>query len=201
MYHFDIVMIFFDHIGKNHVIVVMQASNVVTECIGDQEHLTFKVDVKVTNSAEDKMYAPITANGKKCDAKILGLRIAKLKVTEYANQYFKRNKFRQLRGKKLVRELENKLQVRLGSTVSIPITKSGEPRFCQRVKRDVTERNERCAKKKTCPNEFTQIGNQYKCGKYFGFNKPNCSIYGLNATVFTKSFGRHSLYWCMAPMA
>ena len=33
------------------MIVVMQASNVLTECIGDQEHLTFKVDVKVQNIA------------------------------------------------------------------------------------------------------------------------------------------------------
>ena len=178
----------------------MQASNVVTECIGDQEHLTFKVDVKVTNTAEDKKYGPMTVNNRKCDAKILGLRVAKLKVTEYANQYFKKNKFRELRGTKLIKELENKLQVKLGSTVSIPITTSGEPRSCSRVKRDVTGKKERCTKKKTCPNGFTRIGNQYKCGKYFGFKKPNCNVYGPNTTVFTRSFGRHSLYWCIAPM-
>ena len=60
----------FNHIGTNHVIVIMQASNVLTECIGDQEHLTFKVDVKVTNTADDKSYGPVTANEQKCDAKI-----------------------------------------------------------------------------------------------------------------------------------
>merc|ERR550532_2465670 len=48
--------------GTNHVIVVMQASNVMTECIGGQEHLTFNIDVKVTNAAKDKTYSPVTAN-------------------------------------------------------------------------------------------------------------------------------------------
>ena len=146
----------FIHIGTNHVIVVMQASNVLTECIGDQEHLTFKVDVKVQNIADEKSYPPVTANDKKCDAKILGLRIAELKVSEYANQYLKRNKFRELRGTKLVKELENKLQTKLGSTISIPITTSGKPRSCndndKRYKRDVNEERKRCTKKKTCPS-------------------------------------------------
>ena len=98
----------------------MQASNVRTKFIGDQEHLTFDVEVKVGDIAEDTTYAPIIADDQKCDATILGL-----KVTEYANQYLKRNKLRELRGTKLVRELENKLQTKLGSTISIPIATSG----------------------------------------------------------------------------
>jgi len=186
--------------GTNHVIVVMQASNVLTECIGDQEHLTFKVDVKVQNIADEKSYPPVTANDQKCDAKILGLRIAELKVSEYANQYLKRNKFRELRGTKLVKELENKLKTKLGSTISIPITTSGKPRSCPRFKREVNENKERCTKKKTCPSDFTRMGNQDICGKYFGFKKPNCNTYGSNAAVFTKSFGGQTLYWCTTPM-
>merc|ERR1712136_226469 len=162
--------------GTNHVIVVMQASNVLTECIGGQEHLTFKVDVKVQNIADEKSYPPVTANDKKCDAEILGLRIAELK------------------------ELEYKLQTKLGSTVSIPITTSGEPRSCPRFKRDVNENKERCTKRKTCPRDFTRMGNQDVCGKYFGFKKPNCNTYGPNAAVFTKSLGRQTLYWCTTPM-
>ena len=126
------VLSFFDHLGTNHVIVVLQASNVLTECIGDQEHLTFKVDVQVTDTAEDKTYAPITANHKRCDSRILGMSVFNVKATHYANQYFQKNKFRELRGTKLVRELENKLQAKLGSTVSIPITTSGKPRSCRR---------------------------------------------------------------------
>ena len=158
----------------------MQASNVLTECIGDQEHLTFNVDVKVTNTAEDKSYAPVTASDKKCKAELLGFRVAKIKVKEYAQQYFTRNKFRELRGQKLVNELENKLQAKLGSTVSIPITTAGEPRTCPRSKRDVTENKKRCYKKKTCPNGFTRMGNEEKCGKFMGMNTPNCNIYGSN---------------------
>jgi len=187
--------------GTNHVIVIMQASNVLTECVGDQEHLTFNVDVKVTNTAEDKSYAPVTASDKKCKAELLGFRVAKIKVKEYAQQYFTRNKFRELRGQKLVDELENKLQAKLGSTVSIPITTAGEPRTCPRSKRDVTENKKRCYKKKTCPNGFTRMGNEEKCGKFMGMNTPNCNIYGSNALVFTKSLGAQTLYWCTTPMA
>ena len=190
---------FFLNLGTNHVIAVMQASNVLTECIGDQEHLTFNVDVKVTNIAEDKTYAPVTANADKC--KVLGF---KLKVEEYASRYFKGNKrIRELRGTKLVQELENKLQAKMGSTVSIPITTSGEARKCQdqRFKRDVTEIKERCTKKKTCPNGFTRMGNENKCGKYLGLNRPNCGTYGPNVKIFTKNLGGQTLYWCTTPMA
>ena len=112
----------------------MQASNVLTECIRGQEHLTFNVGAKVVNTAEDKRYAPVTASYKECSADLLGIRVAKIKVKEYAQQYFTRNKFRELRGQKLVKELETKLQVKLGSTVSIPITTSGKPRSCPRFK-------------------------------------------------------------------
>jgi len=182
--------------GKNHVIVVMQANNVLTECIGDQEHLTFNVDVKVTNTAEDKTYAPVTANDKKCN-----FWFGKIKATEYANRYFKGNKkIRELRGAKLIKELENKLQAKLGSTVTIPISTSGEPRSCRRFKREVSETKERCNKKKTCPNEFTRMGNEDKCGKYFGLKQPNCNTYGPNAALFTKNLGGQTLHWCTTPM-
>jgi len=111
--------------GKNHVIAMMQASNTLTECIQNREHLVFNVNVHVTNTAEDKTYAPVTANDQKCN-----YWFGKLKVTEYANRYFKRNKFRELRGAKLVKELETKLGAKMGSVVTIPIATSGEPRMC-----------------------------------------------------------------------
>jgi len=111
--------------GKNHVMVVMEASNSLTECIQNRAHLVFNINVHVTNTAEDKTYAPVTANDQQCN-----YLFGKLKVTEYANRYFKRNKFRELRGTKLVKELETKLGAKMGSLVTIPITKSGEPRMC-----------------------------------------------------------------------
>jgi len=111
--------------GKNHVIAMMQASNTLTECIQNREHLVFNVNVHVTNTAEDKTYAPVTANDQQCN-----YWFGKLKATEYANRYFKRNKFRELRGTKLVKELETKLGAKMGSVVTIPITTSGEPRMC-----------------------------------------------------------------------
>jgi len=111
--------------GQNHVIAMMQASNTLTECIQNREHLVFNVNVHVTNTAEDKTYAPVTANDQKCN-----YWFGKLKVTEYANRYFKRNKFRELRGAKLVKELETKLGAKMGSVVTIPIATSGEPRMC-----------------------------------------------------------------------
>jgi len=111
--------------GKNHVMAVMVASNSLTECIQNREHLVFNVNVRITDTAEDKTYAPVTANDQQCN-----YWFGKLKVTEYANRYFKRNKFRELRGTKLVKELETKLGAKMGSLITIPITTFGEPRMC-----------------------------------------------------------------------
>jgi len=111
--------------GKNHVMAVMVASNSLTECIQNREHLVFNVNVRITNTAEDKTYAPVIANDQQCN-----YWFGKLKVTEYANRYFKRNKFRELRGTKLVKELETKLGAKMGSLITIPITMFGEPRMC-----------------------------------------------------------------------
>ena len=105
--------------------VVMEASNSLTECIQNRAYLVFNINVHVTNTAEDKTYAPVTANDQQCN-----YLFGKLKVTEYANRYFKRNKFRELRGTRLVKELETKLGAKMGSLVTIPITKSGEPQMC-----------------------------------------------------------------------
>lgn len=185
--------------GTNHVIVVLEASNVPVrpECIAGQEHLTFNLNVQVTNVAEDKTYSPVTANDQKCN-----YLFGKIKVTEYANRYFKGNKkIHQLRGPKLIAELERKLGATLGSTVTIPITTNGQPRPCPSNRRDLTERAQRCSKKKACPIGFTRIGNQDKCQKYFGTRRPNCSIYGQKATLFSRRvFNRFTLYWCHVPM-
>ena len=109
----------------------MEATNVRTKCIGGQEYLTFNVDVKVTNTAEDKTYGPITGSSGNCH------RVSfKHKIDEYARRYFKGSrKMRELRGTKLVKELENKLKVKMGSTITIPIKTSGEARSCKRFKK------------------------------------------------------------------
>ena len=104
---------------------VLQARNYLTECIRNQTHLTFNLAVSVQNSAKDKTYSPVTANDQQCN-----YWFGKLKVTDYANRYFRTNKFRELRGARLVKELESKLQAEMGSLVSIPITTSGHPRVC-----------------------------------------------------------------------
>jgi len=184
--------------GTNHVSVVMAASNILAECIADQEHLTFNLDVDVTNTAEDKTYSEVTANDKKCNF-LFG--IGKIKATEYANRYLKSNKkIRELRGQKLVNELERKLGASLGATVTIPITTNGSPRPCPPNGRDLEERAKRCNKQKTCPDGFTRIGNTDRCSKYFGVSRPNCSTYGQNATLYSRRFGRMTVYWCFVPM-
>ena len=185
--------------GTNHVLVVLVASNVLAECINNQEHLTFSINVKVTDVAEGKTYSPVTANDQKCR-----YLFGKIKVTEYANRYFKGNKkIHELRGTKLVAELENKLGVSMGSTVTVPITTNGAPRPCPPDRRSLIERAQRCTKKKTCPKGFTRIGNQDKCSKYFGLARPNCTTYGPNATTYSRRIfgGRYTVYYCIVPMA
>ena len=42
--------------GTNKISVSIQASNVLTECIGGREHLTFKINAKVIDEAIGKVY-------------------------------------------------------------------------------------------------------------------------------------------------
>ena len=182
--------------GTNHVLVRLQASNTLTQCIANQEHLTFSLAVSVSDVAEGKTYAPVTANDKKCR-----YLFGKIKVTEYAQSYFNGNKkIHALRGQKLIAELENKLGASLGSTVKIPVTTNGQPRPCPPDRRSLDERAKRCTKKKTCPKGFNRIGNQDRCSRYFGLRRPNCRTYGPNVTLYSRKISRWTLYYCIAPM-
>ena len=75
--------------GTNKMSAHFAASNVLVECIGGQEHLTFTLDVKVINEANSATYAAVEV-GKKgdCNIDILGFDIIRLnsKVQSYANR-------------------------------------------------------------------------------------------------------------------
>jgi len=121
--------------GINHIVVNLAASNPVVECIAGQQHLSFNFDAKVFNRADDKTYSPVQVGKHSgCNLSILGIHIGSInsKVQSYANRYVhKGNRFSELRGPKLVAELEKKLGVKLGSTVTIKINNAnGASRKC-----------------------------------------------------------------------
>jgi len=186
--------------GVNHLTVVTAASNVIVECIAGQEHLTFNVDAKVFSRAADDTYAPVVV-GKRSDCKldILKIPIGSINkmVQGVAYKYIgKGERFNELRGPKLVAELERKLGVKLGDTVTLKINdEHGNPRMCSMRKKRSTP----CVRKQ-CPAEFTRIGETDFCQKAFGTTKPNCSVYGKDAKVYTKSYGGITMYWCHVPM-
>jgi len=190
--------------GTNHISVNFAASNVLVECIAGQEHLTMTVDATVENEAKDKTYSDVVAGKKNnCDLKVFGIKIGSInsKIKDYANRYLKGNEgIRTLRGPELVRELERVLRADLGSKVTIPITLNGQPRSCSSRRRRGAPGGgaPRCTQRKTCPAGYTRIGNQDKCQKYMGTTRPNCTAKG--STVYTRPFGRRTLYWCHAPM-
>jgi len=185
--------------GVNHLTVITSASNVIVECIGGQEHLTFNIDAKVFSRAADDTYAPVVV-GKHSDCKldVLGLEIATInsKIQGIASRYIgKGEKFNELRGTKLVAELERKLGVRLGSTVTLKINDAnGNPRMCSMRRKRSTP----CVRKE-CPAGFTRIGESEMCQKSFGPTKPDCSVYGPEAKVFTQNYGGITMYWCHTP--
>lgn len=75
--------------GTNKISVNIAASNVLTECIGGQEHLTFKIDAKVIDEADGGSYGKVIV-GKKgdCNLKILGIKIGSInnKIQQYATR-------------------------------------------------------------------------------------------------------------------
>merc|ERR1711872_145506 len=90
--------------GTNHIAVNLAASNAVTECIAGQQHLSFNFNIGSINS----------------------------KVQSYANRYVHNgDRFSELRGPKLLAELERKLGVKMGSIVTLRINdEHGAPRKC-----------------------------------------------------------------------
>jgi len=188
--------------GTNKISVNIAASNVLTECIGGQEHLTFKIDAKVIDEADGGSYGKVIV-GKKgdCNLKILGIKIGSInnKIQQYATRYVQQsgNKFQELRGSRLVAELEKKLGVRLGSIVSLPLNNAdGTPRTCAQGRR---KRAANCVRK-SCPSGFVRIGETDTCQKYFGQTKPNCTKFGEGANLYERKIGSYLiLYWCHVP--
>ncbi|XP_023338833.1 uncharacterized protein LOC111709406 [Eurytemora carolleeae] len=165
-------------------------------------HLTFNMDVKVYNEVQDSTYSPVQVDKQNnCDLNILGIKIGSINgmIQRYANRYVQaKEKFYELRGAKLVAELENKLGVQLGSTVSVKLNNpDGTPRLCPagRKKRDAS-----CTRK-SCPESFTRIGETEMCQKFMGFNVPDCSVFGSNAVLHQRDIGIRDklIYWCWTP--
>jgi len=191
--------------GTNHIAVNLIASEVLTECVAGQEHLTFNLDVKVFNEAKQKTYASVSVGKRSgCNLNVLGIRITSInsKVQKYASRYTtaKPGRFDELRGSRLVAELERKLGVRLGSTVTVPITNpNGSPRVCGRTKRGATEGSPNCTRK-NCPTGFTRIGESEMCQKSFGLSRPNCTKYDSKAKLVTHNlFPNIKFHWCHTP--
>jgi len=186
--------------GTNKISVNIAASNVLTECIGGQEHLTFNIDANVIDEADGSSYGAVQV-GKKggCSLDILGIRVGSInsKIQQYATRYVQSgNKFHELRGSRLVAELEEKLGVQLGSTVSLPINNSnGTPRTCPQGRR---KRAANCVRK-SCPSGFVRLGETETCQKYFGRTRPNCGLNGAGAEVYERRIGSIVLYWCHVP--
>merc|ERR1711922_112972 len=117
--------------GNNKISVNLVANNVLVECINNFQHLTFKVDVSVINERQDATYSPVRV-GKRGDCRLGIFGSMNSKIQQYASRYVGSGiRFQNLRGPALVAELEKKLGVQLGSTVTIPLnTVDGKPRYC-----------------------------------------------------------------------
>jgi len=176
--------------GTNHLSVNLAASNVMTMCYNDQQHLSFNVDAKVFNEVHHESYSAVEV-GKKGDCKLdfFGINIGSMnkKIQEYAQRYVNADdRFTELHSDKLVAELSNKLGAALGSEVLIPLTNlDGSPRLCNN--------------RKSCPEGFTRIGDTDMCEKFFGATKPDCSQFGKDAVLYESVFGSKTMYWCHTP--
>jgi len=124
--------------GTNRVSVNLAASNVMVECIGGEEHLTFNINANVIDERKQATYSPVEVGKRSgCNIRVLGVRVASInsKIQSYASRYVNSNshRFHELRSSRMVAELERKLGVQLGSTVTLKIKDSaGTPRTCSR---------------------------------------------------------------------
>merc|ERR1712180_17353 len=121
--------------GTNHITAILAASNAVTECIAGQQHLSFNFNAKVLNTVQGKTYGAVQVGKHSgCNLSILGINIGSInsKVQAYANRYVHNgDRFSELRGPKLLAELERKLGVKMGSIVTLRINdEHGAPRKC-----------------------------------------------------------------------
>jgi len=185
--------------GRNEIVVYLLASDISTADISGQKYLQFDLNVIVEDWTDPNSYGPISApKGSGCDLGILGIKIGSINtaVQKVTNSYLRSNSriVDELRGRRLVEKLEEVLEAKLGSTVTIPVNINGGGggrrrllSFCQR---------------KTCPSGFSRIANTNKCQKAFGPKKPNCSQYGPSASIHITQIagGRKTLYFCHADM-
>ena len=187
--------------GFNKILVTLSASDYQTYTIGDQDYLEFKLGIQVENNLEDSTtYAPMSApRGSGCNLEVLGIKIDSIDkyIQRGANSYLKSqvNKVNELRGPKLIQRLEDVLQARLGSVVTLPVNITG---VNGRRKREAVKRCQR----KECPSGFFRIGNTQRCQKTFGPSAPNCSQYGQNAEMKTTQIagGAITVYSCHVDM-
>ena len=187
--------------GFNKILVTLSASDYQTYTIGDQDYLEFKLGVQVENNLEDSTtYAPMSApRGSGCNLEVLGIKIDSIDkyIQRGANSYLQSqvNKVNELRGPKLIQRLEDVLQARLGSVVTLPVNITG---VNGRRKREAVKRCQR----KECPSGFFRIGNTQRCQKTFGTSAPNCSQYGQNAELKTTQIagGAITVYSCHVDM-
>merc|ERR1712107_36239 len=178
-------------LGPEGVVFIDEIKNSIA--VADVRHSLF-------SRAADDTYAPVVV-GKRGDCKldILKIPIGSINkmVQGVAYKYIgKGERFRELRGTKLVAVLERKLGVKLGDTVTLKINdEHGNPRMCSMRKKRSTP-----FVRKQCPAEFTRIGETDFCQKSFGTTKPDCSVYGKEAKEYTQNYGGVTMYWCHVPM-
>lgn len=183
--------------GTNRLSVNLHAANVMPMCVDGQQHLSFNVDAHVFSEVKHEKYGPIQV-GKKHDCKIeiLHIPIATInsRVQKYAQRYLNNDdRFTELRTDKLVAELESKLGTHLGSEVLIKLTNpDGTPRLCSNLSL------KSCVRKK-CPEGFERIAESDMCQRFFGPNKPDCSQFGPDATLYERSISGSTMYWCHTP--
>jgi len=188
--------------GVNTISVILSASEVQTFELQGQHYLEFILDVQVADKVKSETYAPMSVPYEKCDLRVLGIKVGSVhsQIQRGANNFLIQNngKINELRGKRLIKKLEDVLKAKLRDTVRIPVSITGGTGR----KLKTSDRSAKKCQRKKCPSGFLRIGNTQRCQKTFGFTKPNCSIYGSSATLTKKSVagGRYTIYFCVVDM-
>ena len=108
--------------GVNKILVTLSASDFQTFSTGNVDFMEFKLGVQVENLMDATAYAPIqVSRGSGCNV-LGGFSIDKY-VQRGANSYLQsqNNRVNQLRGAKLIQRLEDVLQAKLGTWITIPV--------------------------------------------------------------------------------
>merc|ERR1719347_418154 len=190
--------------GTNYVVAIIQAYEVDTMCSPDGwETVTFKVQASVEQTQNPSDYGDPVAmhNTDDCDMHIFNLPWdwatfdvdSKMKrwTTSYTNDYLMYTSgVNELRGEKLVEELENKLGL-AGTTETLDLYVNGTKVPCQRPG-PYCEGN-----RKHCPSGYDRMGNSEMCHKFMGYEEPTCPL--PDSEVFTQDLAGMTLYFCKTP--